>query len=83
MKTTVEISDALLRAAKRMAVERNMTLRLVIEAALRRYVEAAADETQSRPGLRRRSFRGRGLQPGLSESEWATIRERAYEDRGG
>ena len=47
MKTTVEISDALLRAAKRMAVERNMTLRLVIEAALRRYVEAAADETQT------------------------------------
>ena len=83
MKTTVEISDALLRAAKRMAVERNMTLRLVIEAALRRYVEAAADETQSRPALRRRSFRGRGLQPGLSESEWATIRERTCENRGG
>ena len=83
MKTTVEISDALLRAAKRMAVERNMTLRLVIEAALRRYVEAAADETQSPPQLRRRSFRGRGLQPGLSESEWATLRERACENRGG
>ena len=83
MKTTVEISDALLRAAKRMAVERNMTLRMVIEAALRRYVEAAADETQSPPRLRRRSFRGRGLQPGLSESEWATIRERACENRGG
>ena len=60
-----------------------MTLRLVIEAALRRHVEAAADERHSRPGLRRRSFRGRGLQPGLSESEWATIRERAYENRGG
>ena len=83
MKTTVEISDALLRAAKRTAAERNMTLRMVIEAALHRYVEAAADEAQTRPQLRRHSFRGRGLQPGLSESEWATIRERAYESRGG
>jgi predicted transcriptional regulator len=83
MKTTVEISDALLRAAKRMAAERNMTLRTMIEAALRRYLEATADAAHARPRLRRHSFRGRGLQPGLSESDWATIRERAYESRGG
>jgi hypothetical protein len=82
MKTTVEISDALLRAAKRMAAERNMTLRTIIEAALRRHLETA-DEAHKRPQLRRHSFRGRGLQPGLSESDWATIRERAYESRGG
>jgi hypothetical protein len=83
MKTTVEISEALLQAAKRMAAERNMTLRMVIEAALRRHLEAAANQAQARPRLRRHSFRGRGLQPGLSESDWATIRERAYEGRGG
>jgi predicted transcriptional regulator len=83
MKTTVEISDALLRAAKRVAAERNMTLRMIIEAALRRHLEATADEAHTRPRLRRHSFRGRGLQPGLSESDWATIRERAYESRGG
>ena len=83
MKTTIDISDALLRAAKRMATKRNMTLRMIIEAALRRYLEATADEARTRPRLRRHSFRGRGLQPGLSESDWATIRERAYESRGG
>ena len=83
MKTTVEISDALLQAAKRMAAERNTTLRTIIEAALRRHLEAAADEARTPPRLRRHSFRGRGLQPGLSESDWATIRERAYESRGG
>jgi predicted transcriptional regulator len=83
MKTTVEISDALLEAAKRTAAARNMTLRTVIEAALRRYLEATAAEAQTRPRLRRHSFRGRGLQPGLSESDWATLRERAYEGRGG
>ena len=83
MKTTIEISDALLQAAKRMAAERNTTLRTVVEAALRRHLEAAADDPRTRPRLRRHSFRGRGLQPGLSESDWAAIRERAYEGRGG
>jgi hypothetical protein len=83
MKTTVEISGALPRAAKRMAAERNMTLRMIIETALRQHLEAAADQIHARPRLRRHSFRGRGLQPGLSESNWATIRERAYESRGG
>ena len=47
----------------------------------RRYLEAFSAE--ARPRLRRHSFRGRGLQPGLSESDWAAIRERAYEGRGG
>jgi Arc/MetJ family transcription regulator len=81
MKTTIEISDALLQAAKRMAAERNTTLRTIVETALRRHLEA--DEARARPRLRRHSFRGRGLQPGLSESDWAAIRERAYEGRGG
>jgi Arc/MetJ family transcription regulator len=83
MKTTIEISDALLQAAKRMAAERNTTLRTIVEGALRRHLAAAADETQARARLRRHSFRGRGLQPGLSESDWAAIRERTYEGRGG
>jgi Arc/MetJ family transcription regulator len=82
MKTTIEISDALLRAAKRIAAERDTTLRTVVETALRRYLEAV-DPAQARPRLRRHTFRGRGLQPGLSESDWAAIRERAYEGRGG
>jgi Arc/MetJ family transcription regulator len=83
MKTTIEISDALLQAAKRMAADRNTTLRTIVEAALRQHLEAAADEARARPRLRRHSFRGRGLQPGLSESDWAAVRERAYEGRGG
>lgn len=83
MKTTIEISDALLRAAKRRAAERDTTLRAIVETALRRYLEAAAEPAEARPRLRRHSFRGRGLRPGLSESDWAAIRERAYEGRGG
>ena len=83
MKTTIEISDALLLAAKRMAAERSVTLRTIVETALRRHLEASADEPRARPRLRRHSFRGRGLQRDLSESDWAAIRERAYEGRGG
>jgi len=83
MKTTVEISDILLRAAKRMAAERGTMLRTIVETALRRYIEAASDPAGGRPRLRRHTFRGRGLQPGLCESDWSAIRERAYERRGG
>jgi Arc/MetJ family transcription regulator len=83
MKTTIEISDALLQAAKRMAAERGTTLRTIVETALRRHLEAASDQAPTRLRLRRHSFRGRGLQPGLSESDWSAIRERAYEGRGG
>lgn len=83
MKTTVEVSDALLHRAKEVAAARKTTLRAVIEAALRRYLEADAAEAAERPRLRRHTFRGRGLQAGLSESDWGAIRERAYEDRGG
>jgi Arc/MetJ family transcription regulator len=83
MKTTIEISDALLAAAKRAATERNTTLRTIVEAALRRYLETTGEEPKADRRLRRCTFRGRGLQPGISESDWSTIRERAYEGRGG
>lgn len=41
MKTTVEIDDNLLRAAKRVADERHMTLRQLIESGLRRELAAS------------------------------------------
>jgi Arc/MetJ family transcription regulator len=83
MKTTIEISDALLAAAKRAASDQNTTLRTIVEVALRRYLETARGEMQLKPRLRRCTFRGRGLQPDISEGDWSTIRERAYEGRGG
>ena len=83
MKTTIEINDALLAIAKRTASDRNTTLRTIVEVALRRYLETTGGGTQAAPRLRRCTFRGRGLQPGISESDWSTIRERAYEGRGG
>jgi len=80
MKTTIELSDGLLRAAKQAAAERKTTLRAVVKLALRQHPE---DRAPTRPRLRRHTFRGRGLRAGLSEGDWVAIRERAYEGRGG
>jgi len=79
VKTTVEITDALLDEAKRVASRESSTLRELIEEGLRR----SLDERKKKKGfcLRRASFRGKGLQPGVS-AEWDQMRAAVYEDRG-
>lgn len=80
MKTTVEISDSLLREARKMAAREGVTLRTLIERGLHRVV------AETKPGapfkLRRASFKGKGLQPGLRNASWEHIRDLAYEGRG-
>ena len=80
MKTTVEITDALLEEAKRVASQESSTLRELIEDGLRRSLEDRKRKKSFH--LRRASFRGKGLQPGVS-SDWDRLREIAYEGRGG
>lgn len=82
MKTTIDIADALLRRAKQLAARRNTTLKQVIEDALRRTLEAES-RARSPQRLQTHTFRGRGLQPGLSWDDWNTLRTFAYEERGG
>jgi predicted transcriptional regulator len=82
MKTTVEISDPLLRRAKRLAAKRGTTLKAVIEDALRTEL-AAAEAVASGTSVRTHTFGGRGLKAGLAWDDWATIRSLAYEGRGG
>ncbi len=81
MKTTVDISDPLLREAKRLAAREGVTLRTLIERGLHRVVT----ETKQGPPfkLRRATFKGKGLQPDLRHASWDTIRDLAYEGRGG
>lgn len=80
MKTTVEISDSLLREARKMAAREGVTLRTLIERGLHRVV------AETKPGapfkLRRASFKGKGLQQGLRDASWDNIRDLAYEGRG-
>lgn len=80
MKTTVEIPDTLLSEAKRVAARQRTTVRALIEQGLRHVVGARKGRTTYR--LRRASFRGQGLQPGVQEGAWAQIRDLVYEGRG-
>ena len=80
MKTTVELSDGLLRQAKRLALKERTTVRALIEQGLRAVV---ADRTRARGfTLRRASFRGDGLVSGRSLQDWAAIRDLVYSERG-
>jgi hypothetical protein len=58
MKTTVEISDPLLREVRELAAREGVTLRTLVERGLHRVI---ADTQRHAPfKLRRASFRGRG-----------------------
>lgn len=80
VKTTVEINDALLKQAKQLAVEHDLSLKTVVESASRRFLK------ELQPGapveLRDHTFGGRGVQPGLDEHDWPTIRAMIDEGRG-
>jgi hypothetical protein len=80
MKTTVEVSDALLREAKRVAAQRDTTLRALIEAGLRQVLAEPKSKATFR--LRRVTFKGRGLQPHAAQASWESLRALAYEGRG-
>jgi hypothetical protein len=82
MKTTVDIADALLRQAKRLAAQQETTLKELIESALREKLEQSRALPPAAP-IETRTFKGRGLQPGVSWDDWATLRNMAYEGRGG
>jgi len=80
MKTTIEISDPLLKSAKKAAAREGTTLRALVELGLRQVIE-----TRKRGGafrLRKASFRGQGLQPTAKDLTWEQMRELAYGERG-
>src|SRR5271157_1231764 len=81
VKTTIEISDPLLREARKLAEREGVTLRALVERGLRRVV------AETKPGapfkLRRASFKGKGLQADLRGASWDRLRALAYEGRGG
>jgi hypothetical protein len=78
MKTTVEISDALLRAAKRSARARGLTLRELVEDGLRRVLREDSAPRAFR--LRRASFKGMGRAAGTED--WEVVRDLIYGERG-
>jgi hypothetical protein len=81
MKTTLEISDPLLREARKLAARERTTLRALVEQGLRRVL---AEKKRKPPfRLRKASFNGRGLRPELADAGWDRLRDLSYEGRGG
>ena len=80
MKTTVDIPEALLREARKLAAREGATLEVLIERGLNRVI---AEARQNPPfKLRRGSFKGKGLSPGLRNGSWEAVLGRAYAGRG-
>lgn len=80
MKTTLEISDPLLRDARKVAAQEGRTLRALVEQGLRKIV--AEKKKRGQFQLRKVSFKGRGLRPELADAGWDRLRDLAYEGRG-
>lgn len=81
MKTTIDIADALLTEARRLARREHTTVRELVELGLRRVVE----ERKRRPPFRLRSasFAGSGVQAGIRDLGWDGVLAAIYEGRGG
>lgn len=80
MKTTIEIATPVLEAAKRLAREEGVTLRVLVEEGLRGVVAARGSRKRFR--LKDAGFKGKGVQPGVEEGRWAEVRDLIYEGRG-
>ena len=81
MKTTIELSDAVLAEAKQAAERERTTLRALVEEGLRR-VLAERRGRRSAFRLRRVTFRGKGIAPEFADGGWPAARDAVYRRRG-
>jgi hypothetical protein len=80
MKTTIEIADPLLQAARKAARREGTTVRALVEQGLRT-VLAEQGKVQAFQ-LRDASVDGRGLLSGAEGLSWESLRDLIYSDRG-
>ena len=81
MKMAIEISNSLLDEAEKLAAKEGITVRALVEQGLKRVI--AERKSRGRFRLRKATFKGKGLQPGVKEGTWERIREAIYQGRGG
>ncbi|MGD0694376.1 MAG: type II toxin-antitoxin system VapB family antitoxin [Terriglobia bacterium] len=79
MKLTVEISDLLLKQARRLASKEYTTLKALVQEGLRRLIAARSPKPFK---LRKVSFKGKGLHPEMADVSWERIRDAIYEGHG-
>jgi hypothetical protein len=80
MKTTIEIADEILRAARETARRRRTTLRRLVEEGLLLVVRRSP--SRRRYQLPDTRFAGKGLQPSAGDGGWERLRDLSYEGRG-
>lgn len=76
MKTTVEISDSILREVRRLAARAKVALRSLVECGLHHVI---SQKKRCAPfKLRRASFKGKGLQTEFRHASWEQVRDLIY-----
>ena len=78
MKTTFNISDALMQQIRKLAKERGVSMTELIEAALAEKIASLKGRTKFQ--LKERIVNGKGLVEDLEEGNWSEIKRRIYED---
>jgi Arc/MetJ family transcription regulator len=81
MKTTIELSDALLAEARRVAASEGITMRTLVEQGLRHALTQRRQQDAFQ--LRKATFKGRGLSTAARGAGWEELREQVYKGRGG
>jgi len=82
MKTTIDLPDDILIAAKKLAAERRTTIRSLVERGLRKELsESESRAARRRPRIRWVTVKG-GLAPGLDMADRARMMEWLHHDRG-
>ena len=71
MRTTLDLNDELLRAAKAHAADTRKTLKATVEQALREYLAGPARTVADAPPIP--VFRGQGVQPGVDLTDNAAL----------
>jgi len=82
MKTTIDISDPLLREARAVAAREGTTVKALVEHGLRAVLSEQGKRRRTPFRIRKASFKGDGLRPEAAALGWGRLQELAYEDRG-
>ena len=80
MRTTLDINDRLLAEAKSLAAQRGLSLKALVEEALRERLHARADGQRAAPRLP--TYTGAGLQPGIDLTDGTALLEVMDADAG-
>lgn len=80
MRTTLDINDRLLAEAKSLAARRGLSLKALVEEALRERLHARGDRRRAAVALP--TYSGDGLQPGVDLTDGAALLELMDADAG-